>query len=148
MVTPTSPVTCVVEIEGMATECVHFVNFSPLEFEQLSPGKASCDRVTYLLSWCFEPSQTQRITSGLNTKTSLYLQVIHFASHHTKSLLFFLSFFSLFIIRRHSTRAPASSRMTYFILRAYTGTGVSHSQHREKKSGEVLEKMQVTGPEG
>ena len=29
--------------------------------------------------------------------------------------------------------------MTYFILRAYTGTGVSHSQHR-KKSGEVLEK--------
>ena len=29
--------------------------------------------------------------------------------------------------------------MTYFILRAYTGTGVSHSQ-RTKKSGEVLEK--------
>ena len=29
--------------------------------------------------------------------------------------------------------------MTYLILHAYTGTGVSHSQHR-KKSGEVLEK--------
>ena len=29
--------------------------------------------------------------------------------------------------------------MTYFILRAYTGSGVSHSQHR-KKLGEVLEK--------
>ena len=29
--------------------------------------------------------------------------------------------------------------MTYFILRAYTGTGVSHSQRR-KKSGEVFEK--------
>ena len=28
--------------------------------------------------------------------------------------------------------------MTYFILRAYTGTGVSRSQH-SKKSGEVLE---------
>ena len=26
----------------------------------------------------------------------------------------------------HSTRQPASSRVTYFILRAYTGTGVSH----------------------
>ena len=41
-------------------------------------------------------------------------------------------FFSLFIFRGHSTREPASSRVTYFILRAYTGTGVSHSQHREK----------------
>ena len=34
----------------------------------------------------------------------------------------------------------------YFILRAYTGTSVSQSQHR-KKSGEVLEKMQVNGLE-
>ena len=31
-----------------------------------------------------------------------------------------------------STREPASSRVTYFILRAYTGTRVSHSRHREK----------------
>ena len=31
------------------------------------------------------------------------------------------------------------SRVTYFILRACTGTGVSHSQHR-KNSGEALEK--------
>ena len=29
--------------------------------------------------------------------------------------------------------------MTYFILRSYTGTGVSHSQHRQK-SVEVFEK--------
>ena len=34
----------------------------------------------------------------------------------------------------------------YFILQVYTGTGASHSQRR-KNSGEVLEKMQVTGPE-
>ena len=53
----------------------------------------------------------------------------------------------LFIFRGHSTREPASSRVICFILRAYTGTGVSHSQHR-KNSGEVLEKMQVNGPEG
>ena len=56
-------------------------------------------------------------------------------------------FLSLFIFRGHSTRESASSRVTYFILRAYTGTGVSQSEHR-KKSGEVLEKMQVNGPEG
>ena len=31
-------------------------------------------------------------------------------------------FFSLFIFRGHSVRDPASSRVTYFILRAYTGT--------------------------
>ena len=41
-------------------------------------------------------------------------------------------FLSLFIFRGHSTREPASYRVTYFILRAYTGTGVSHSQHRKK----------------
>ena len=46
----------------------------------------------------------------------------------------------LFIFHRHSKQEPASSRVTYFILRAYTGTGVSHSQHSKKKSGEVLEK--------
>ena len=60
------------------------------------------------------------------TQTSLYLQVIHFTSHHTTS-----SFLSLFIICGHSTREPASGRVTYFILWAYTGTMVSHSQHRK-----------------
>ena len=48
-------------------------------------------------------------------------------------------FLSLFIFRGHSTREPAASRVTYFILRAYTGTGVSYSQHM-KKSAETLEK--------
>ena len=36
------------------------------------------------------------------------------------------------------------SRVTYFILRAYTGIGVSHSQHR-KDSGEILENSEWTG---
>ena len=39
------------------------------------------------------------------------------------------------------------SRVTYLILRLYTRTGVSHSQHK-KKSRQALEKMQVNGPEG
>ena len=62
---------------------------------------------------------------------------------HTISKLFILQvilqqvmFFSLFIFCGHSTREPAPNRMTYFILRAYTGTGVSRSQHR-KKLGEA-----------
>ena len=41
-------------------------------------------------------------------------------------------FWSLFIFRGHSTREPASSRVTYFILLTYTWTGVSHSQRRFK----------------
>ena len=57
----------------------------------------------------------------------------HKSSYHKSCFL------SLFIFRGHSTREPASSRVAYFSLRAYTGTSVSHSQHR-KKSGKVLEK--------
>ena len=49
--------------------------------------------------------------------------------------MFFLAYF-----RVHSTRKPAFCRVAYFILRAYTGTGVSHSQRKKKNSGEVLEK--------
>ena len=56
-------------------------------------------------------------------------------------------FFEPIYITRGPQREPASSRLTYFILLAYTGTGVSQSQHRKKKSGEVLEKMQLNGPE-
>ena len=41
---------------------------------------------------------------------------------------------------------PASSKVTYFILRAYTGTGVSQS-HRTNRE-RFWKKMQVNGPEG
>ena len=98
--------------------------------------------VSQLVSWCFEPSQLQRITSGLNTNFTLSPDgSLHKSSYHKSC------FFSLFIFRGHSAREPASSRVTYSFLRAYTGTSVSHSQHT-KKSREVLEKMQVNGPEG
>ena len=97
-----------------------------------------------LVSWCFERTQPQWLHQG-RTQTSVYLQVIHSTSHYTTSL--YCSnhssnsihnfgtqnqknnniFLSLFIFREHSTRELASSRVTYFILLAYTGTGVSHS---------------------
>ena len=76
------------------------------------------------------------------TQTSLYLQVIHFTSHYTTSHVFFLAY--LYSAgTQHRNLHPAG----WPILRAYTGTNVSHSQHR-KKSGEVFEKMQVNGLEG
>ena len=39
------------------------------------------------------------------------------------------------MFREHLTREPASSRVTYFILRTYTGTSVSHRQRRKKSRG-------------
>ena len=42
-------------------------------------------------------------------------------------------FFLVIIFRGHSTREPAPGRVTYFILQAYTGTGVSNSQHRKNR---------------
>ena len=62
----------------------------------------------------------------------------HKSSYHKSCVL------SLFIFRGYSTREPVSSRVTCFILRAYTGTGVGHSQRR-KKSGEVLDDIGETG---
>ena len=46
----------------------------------------------------------------------------------------------------YSRQEPASSKVTYFILRAYTGTGVSQS-HRTNRE-RFWKKMQVNGPEG
>ena len=45
--------------------------------------------VGWLVSWCFEPNQPQRITLHQGwKKTSIYLEVSHFTSHYTASLFF------------------------------------------------------------
>ena len=75
-----------------------------------------------LVSWCFEPSQPERITSGLNKNFTLSpSQLFHKLSYHN---FFYYFFLSLNIFRGHSTQEPASGRVTYFILRAYTGKNV------------------------
>ena len=86
------------------------------------------------LAGALSPDKHKGLHQGW-TQTSLYLKVIHFTSHHTTSRVFF----SLFIFRGHSTREPASSMATYFILRIYTGT-MCQPQPTQEKSGEVLEK--------
>ena len=43
-------------------------------------------------------------------------------------------FFNLFIFCGHLTREPASNSVTYFILRAYTGTGASLTQEKLGRS--------------
>ena len=91
-----------------------------------------------LVSWRFGPNQT---TKDLKPQLRFY-PLFRKANPEKQQHMFW----SPFIFRGHATREPASSRVTYFILRAYTGTGVSHSQHREN-SGEIL-KMQANGLEG
>ena len=93
--------------------------------------------VSYLVSWSFEPSQPQGITSGLNTNFTLSPSYSFHKSSYHKSYCCFL--FSLFRFRRHSTREPASGRATYFILPAYTGT-MCKPQLTQEEAGEVLEK--------
>ena len=71
----------------------------------------------YLVSWCFEPSQPQRITSRLNTNFTLSSK-----SFISQVIIPQVMFLSLFILRGHLTREPASGRVTSFILWAYSGT--------------------------
>ena len=87
------------------------------------------------------------MTSGLNTNFTLSPGYSFHKSSNHKSCFFF----SLFIFRGHSTWEPASSRVTYFILQAYAGTGVSHSQHGkkigrgfEKNAGEWIGRVEIS----
>ena len=111
----------------LSEECLGFHH--KLHQNPWHPASRSKPWLPQLISWCFdfEPSQPQRTTSGLNTNFPVYPSYSFHKASYYKS-----HFFSLCIFHRHSTREPASSRVTYFILWAYTGTGVSHSQHTKK----------------
>ena len=61
-------------------------------------------------------------TVGLSPSHSFY------KSSYQKSVVFLAYSYSTGTL----TQEPASSRVTYFILRAYTATGTGHSQHRKK----------------
>ena len=121
------------------------------------------------ISRCFEPSQPQKIISRL--KTNFYLSPYLFHKSLYLKSLFLKPQLKLhpqvrnanqtnnntcFGAYLHSTGTQhgnlhqlsvTMSRVTYFILRAHTGTCVSHSQHR-KNSGEVLKKCRLMGWKG
>ena len=53
--------------------CVHISVRDLQGFERnINKEFKSSAKVGLLVSWCFEPSQPQRITSGLNTNFTLY----------------------------------------------------------------------------
>ena len=122
---------------------------SESQAQQITPRTWVCHDLVQVycqfVSWCFEPSQPQRITSGLNinfTQSPSYS--FHKSSHHKSCFL------SLFIFLWHSTREPASSRVTYIILRAYTGTTCqpqpTQGKNRERFWFTVIPTMIVDRP--
>ena len=64
-------------------------------------------------------------------------------------------FLAYLIFRGHPTREPASSRVTYFILRAYTGTmckpqptqGIFWVRFWEKNAGEWTGRLEISKEE-
>ena len=125
----------------------------------------------WLVGSCFEPSQPQGIISGLRANSSVSPSNCHSTSQYITSLFFsdhnsnyshnsgtqnHKSTDTCFWAYLYSAGTQhgnlhqssiTTSRVTYFILRAHTGTGVSHNKHR-KHSGDFWDKMQLTGPEG
>ena len=97
------------------------------------------------ISWCFEPNQPQkdyiRAEHKLHAIFKLFIsQVIIPQVFFCCCFLcfFFVLLFFFFWACLYSAvtqhRNLAFSRVTYFILRGYTGTGVSHSQNWKKKT--------------
>ena len=97
----------------------------------------------------------RRITSGLNIQlhsiSKLFISQVIIPQVICLLFVFWFFFvclfFYMFIFRGHSTQEPASSKVTYFILRAYTET-MRHPQLTLEKLGRGFGKMQVNGPEG
>ena len=132
--------------------------------DSINTSKHSCHSCRHTSHWIlFHPgynTHTHTNTRAKHTLTRAQTDTHTHAELNTNSTLspsysFHKSFYhkscflSQFIFRGHTTREPVSNRVTYFIPRAYTGTGVSHSQHREKKNREIFwKKMQVNGLEG
>ena len=108
-----------------------------------------------IVSGCFEPSQSQRITSGLNANSTLSPKYsFHKSSSYHKSCWVFCSFVCLFVCflaylysagTQHGNLHPAGLPILFC---RPTKEPMSATANTGKKSGEVLEKMQVNGPEG
>ena len=113
---PRKPVECwissrgILSGEGFLRVCRHQVECRPHtdtthSLQYLSGSSQNIFSV--LVSWCFEPSQPQRITSALNTNLTLSPSYsFHKLSYHKSCFL------SLFKFHGHSTQEPESSRVT------------------------------------
>ena len=104
--------------------------------------------VSQSVSWCFEPSQPQRIILGLNTNFTLLPNYsFHKSLYHVMFFCFFVLILAYFYSAdtQHGNLHP--KRRPFFFFCGTTQELVSHSKHR-KKIGRGFGKMQVNGPEG
>ena len=125
-------------------QCQLLCNRIALVVYNLCTGHHEAAKVQILASWLvLGACAPQRITSGLRTNFNLSLSysltghytTSFFSSNHDSNYIHNFRkqnpeklehmFWSLFTLGGHSTIEPASSRVTYFTLGAYTGTGVN-----------------------
>ena len=104
-----------------------FVTFWSAEAARVIGSSGPFMTMSYLVLWAQSTTKDYiRAEHKLHSISKLFIsQVI------IPQVMFF---FSLFILRGHSTREPAFSRVTYLILRAYTGT-MCWTQPTQEKIG-------------
>ena len=86
------------------------------------------------VSWCFEPSHPQRITSGLNTNYTLSPSYsFHKSSYHKSCFFCFCFFWGLFLFRGHSAREMPLVGWPILFCGPTQEPCVSHSQHRRNR---------------
>ena len=118
--------------------CIHY--FQPLDAKSLRVGRYQCFQgvtrlVSQLVSWCFKPSQPQRITSGLNTNFTLSpSQSFHESSYH--KVMFFLQ--PIYIPRALNTGTCIQQGDLFYSAGLHRNHVLATAN--TEKLGEVLEK--------
>ena len=96
------------------------------------PGVAKIQRVSYLVSWCFKPSQPQRITSGLHTNFTLSPSYsLHKSLYHKPYLLLLFLAYLYSAGTQHGNPHPAVWPILF--CGPTQGPCVSYSQHRNNR---------------
>ena len=96
-----------------------------------------------LVSWCFEPSQPQRIRSELNTNFTLSPSHIHFTSHHSTSHVFWAYLYS--VGTQHGNLHPAGWPILFCGPKQEPVLATANTGKIQER---FWKKMQVNGPEG
>ena len=118
-----------VYVKDIQLQCPHHVMVTPWALVVVI--------AVIIVSWCFEPSQPHRITSGLNTDFTLSPSYSFHKSSYHKSWVFFFLAYLYSVGTQHGNPHPAGWPILF--CRPTKEPCVSHSKHR-KKSGEILEK--------
>ena len=124
---------------------------------KLFAGHNEASKVQILVSWCFEPSQPQRIISGLKTNFNLSRSYSFHGLLYPKSP-FLKPQLKLSTVSEHKPRKTITHGLepVYIPWALNTGTCIQQGDllysaglHRNEKNRERFwKKMQVNGPEG